>query len=238
MVSAEALLRWKHPTLGDISPSEFIPIAEESALIVAVGQWVQKEACQAMVNWRKKDPRRAPATISVNVSRAELALGQRLLDQVRDTLKRVDLPAECLQLEVTEREIMRHPEAAQVLMGDLQRLGVKLAMDDFGTGTSSLGVLRNFPFNTIKIDRTFAQDVSGRLDVLAVMHASINLVENLGMVSVAEGVEDANQVAVLQSLGCRCAQGYLFSRPVPADQLLQALDSCVALGANRGVAQP
>ncbi|HLZ97139.1 MAG TPA: EAL domain-containing protein [Steroidobacteraceae bacterium] len=225
MVSAEALLRWKHPTLGDISPSEFIPIAEESGLIVALGQWVQKQACRAMVNWRAQDPSRAPATVSVNVSRAELALGRRLLDQVRGTLEHVGLPEECLQLEVTEREIMRDPEAAHALMLDLQSLGVKLAMDDFGTGTSSLGFLRNYPFNTIKIDRSFVQDVTGSADVLAVIHATISLVENLGMSSLAEGVENAAQVAVLQSLGCRYAQGYFFSRPVPADRLLDALKS-------------
>jgi len=225
MVSAEALLRWKHPTLGEISPSEFIPIAEESGLIVALGQWVQKQACRAMVNWRAQDLSRAPATVSVNVSRAELALGHRLLDQVRGTLEHLGLPEECLQLEVTEREIMRDPEAAHALMLELQSLGVKLAMDDFGTGTSSLGFLRNYPFNTIKIDRSFVQDVTGSTDVLAVIHATISLVENLGMASLAEGVENAAQVAVLQSLGCRYAQGYFFSRPVPADRLLDAMTS-------------
>jgi len=225
MVSAEALLRWNHPALGEISPSEFIPIAEESGLIVAVGQWVQKQACRAMVTWRAQDPLRAPATVSVNVSRAELALGRRLLDQVRGTLEHLGLPAECLQLEVTEREIMRNPEAAHALMLELQSLGVKLAMDDFGTGTSSLGFLRNYPFNTIKIDRSFVQDVTGSADVLAVIHATISLVENLGMASLAEGVENAAQVAVLQSLGCRYAQGYYFSRPVRPELLLDAMKS-------------
>jgi diguanylate cyclase (GGDEF)-like protein/PAS domain S-box-containing protein len=225
MVSAEALLRWNHPTLGEISPVEFIPIAEESGLIVALGQWVQKQACHAMVDWRARDPARAPATVSVNVSRAELALGRRLLEQVRGTLEHLGLPAECLQLEVTEREIMRNPEAAHALMLELQSLGVKLAMDDFGTGTSSLGFLRNYPFNTIKIDRSFVQDVTGSADVLAVIHATISLVENLGMASLAEGVENAAQIAVLQSLGCRYAQGYYFSRPVRAEYLLDAMKS-------------
>ncbi|HWS67911.1 MAG TPA: EAL domain-containing protein [Steroidobacteraceae bacterium] len=225
MVSAEALLRWNHPTLGEISPVEFIPIAEESGLIVALGQWVQKQACRAMVNWRAQDLARAPATVSVNVSRAELALGRRLLEQVRGTLEHLGLPADCLQLEVTEREIMRNPEAAHALMLELQSLGVKLAMDDFGTGTSSLGFLRNYPFNTIKIDRSFVQDVTGSADVLAVIHATISLVENLGMASLAEGVENPAQIAVLQSLGCRYAQGYYFSRPVRAEYLLDAMKS-------------
>ncbi len=223
MTSAEALIRWNHPTLGMISPSEFIPIAEECGLIVALGQWVQNEACKAMLRWRTLDPERAPPLVSVNVSRAELALGRQLLNQLRETLARHDLPPHCLQLEVTEREIMRHPEASRALMVELRQLGVKLAMDDFGTGTSSLGFLRDYPFDTIKIDRCFVQDVAGNSDVLAVIHATINLVENLGMASLAEGVEESAQVAILQSLGCRYAQGYFFSRPVAPELLLDAV---------------
>lgn len=219
MVSAEALIRWNHPTLGLISPGEFVPIAEESGLIVAVGQWVQEAACEAMAGWRKDHGADAPATVSVNVSRAELAVGERLLHQVRRMLEQHHLPAECLQLEVTEREFMRHPEAARSVLVALRELGVQIALDDFGTGTSSLGVLRHYPFNTIKIDGSFVKDVAANPDVLAVMHATIQLVGNLGMTSVAEGVEDTAQVAVLQSLGCRYAQGYVFSRPVSRDAL-------------------
>ncbi len=219
VVSAEALIRWNHPVLGAISPAEFIPIAEETGLIVAIGQWVQNEACAAMAAWRLTDPEHAPRSISVNVSRAELGLGQRLLAQVRQVLERHGLPAGCLQLEITEREIMRHPEAARALMVELRDLGVKLAMDDFGTGTSSLGFLRHYPFDTIKIDRSFIQDIGSNPDVLAVIHATLNLVENLGMASVAEGVEEAVQVAILQSLGCQYGQGFYFSRPVSRDAL-------------------
>jgi diguanylate cyclase (GGDEF)-like protein len=235
MVSVEALVRWNHPIMGPISPGEFIPIAEESHLIIAIGQWVLREACLAMVEWRRTDPARAPQSIGVNVSRAELALGGLFLEQTRDTLARVGLPSACLQLEVTEREVMRNPEACLELMRDLRRLGVRLAMDDFGTGTSSLGLMRDYPFDTIKIDRSFVQDLVPSRDVLAVTHATIALIENLGMASLAEGVEDPAQVAVLQSLGCRYAQGYYFSRPVRADRLLDALESnrereLVALG--------
>jgi EAL domain-containing protein (putative c-di-GMP-specific phosphodiesterase class I) len=225
MVSVEALLRWNHPIMGPINPSEFIPIAEESHLIVALGRWVLREACLAMAEWRRTDPARAPRSIGVNVSRAELSLGVQFLDQTRDTLRSVGLPPACLQLEVTEREVMRDPEACLALMRELRRLGIRLAMDDFGTGTSSLGLLREYPFDTIKIDRSFVQDLVPSRDVLAVTHATIALIENLGMVSLAEGVEDAAQVAVLQSLGCRYAQGYFFSRPVRADRLLEALES-------------
>lgn len=220
VVSVEALVRWQHPVLGVIAPSEFIPIAEESHLIVALGQWVQREACKAMVAWRTEDPERAPRTVSVNISRAELALGNRLIEQVRSTLSEIGLSPQCLQLEVTEREVMRHPEAAYAALHALQRLGIQLAMDDFGTGTSSLGCLRNYPFNTIKIDRSFIQDVTSNADVLAVIHATINLVENLGMISLAEGVEDGAQLALLQSLGCRNAQGHYLSHPVAAADFL------------------
>src|ERR1700730_2764328 len=183
MVSAEALVRWNHPALGTITPAEFIPVAEESGLIVALGKWVQREACQALAAWRAQDPARAPRTISVNVSRAELALGGKLLDQLQATLRHAGLPAECLQLEVTEREVMRSPEMFHELMHDLQGLGIKIAMDDFGTGTSSLGLLRSYPFNTIKIDQSFVKDLTTSRDVLAVIHATINLVENLRMAS-------------------------------------------------------
>jgi len=220
MVSAEALVRWQHPALGAISPAEFIPVAEDSGLIVALGQWVLEEACRALAHWRAVDPLGAPHSVSVNISRAELALGPRLLARIRDTLARAGLPPHCLQLEVTEREVMRDPAASLALMHDLQAMGVRLAMDDFGTGTSSLACLRDYPFDTIKIDRSFVSDLAASPDLLAVIHATITLVENLGKASVAEGVENASQLAILQSLGCRFAQGYFFSRPLPAERLL------------------
>ena len=220
MVSAEALVRWQHPALGAISPAEFIPVAEDSGLIVALGQWVLEEACRALAHWRAVDPLGAPHSVSVNISRAELALGPRLLARIRDTLARAGLPPHCLQLEVTEREVMRNPVASLALMHDLQAMGVRLAMDDFGTGTSSLACLRDYPFDTIKIDRSFVSDLAASPDLLAVIHATITLVENLGKASVAEGVENASQLAILQSLGCRFAQGYFFSRPLPAERLL------------------
>ncbi len=220
MVSVEALLRWTHPELGIISPSEFIPIAEDSGLIVTLGAWVLQEACSRLVDWRQEDLANAPEYISVNLSRAELSLGTRLLARIEETLSRTGLPPHCLQIEVTEREVMRDPAASHALMQKLRSIGIRLAMDDFGTGTSSLGCLRDYPFDTIKIDRSFVSDLAANRDVLAVIHATTTLIENLGMVSVAEGVESAAQVAILQSVGCRYAQGYFFSRPVTGDQLL------------------
>jgi diguanylate cyclase (GGDEF)-like protein len=223
MVSAEALLRWQHPDMGMISPAEFIPIAEESGLIVPLGGWVLQEACGALAHWRRCHPAQAPATVSVNISRAELALGARLLERIHEALAQAGLPAHCLQLEVTEREVMRDAAASHRLMCELQTLGVRLAMDDFGTGTSSLACLRDYPFDTIKVDRSFVSGLPEDQDMHAVIQATNLLVENLGMASVAEGVEHASQVAVLQSLGCRYAQGYFFSPPVSRDELPEAL---------------
>jgi hypothetical protein len=212
-VAVEALLRWNHPEMGAISPTEFIPVAEESGLIVSIGEWVLQEACRMLANWRASNAESAPLVVSVNVSRAELALGDRLLARVSDVLAATGLPASCLQLEVTEREVMRDPDASQQLMVALRALGVRLAMDDFGTGTSSLACLRDYPFDVIKIDRSFLRDISTRPDVMALVHATLLLIENLGRETVAEGVENAEQVAALQSLGCRYAQGYYFARP-------------------------
>ncbi len=228
VVSAEALLRWHHPTLGNISPAQFIPIAEESGLIVPVGRWVQQQACQTLAQWRALDPAHSPESISVNISRAELALGDKLFLQLQRALEQAGLTASCLTLEVTEREVMRDPSASLKLMHELRRMGIKLSMDDFGTGTSSLGLLRKYPFDTIKIDRSFVSDLPGDRDVLAVIHATVHLIENLGMISLAEGVETTAQAAVLQSLGCRLAQGYLFSRPVTSEQMLSSIAGAAA----------
>jgi len=233
VVSVEALLRWQHPTLGAISPSEFIPIAEETGLIVPVGRWVQQQACHALAQWRALDPERAPASVSINLSRAELFLGDKLFLQLKETLERSGLPPHCLILEVTEREVMRDPEATMKLMHKIKATGIKMSMDDFGTGTSSLGVLRSYPFDTVKIDRSFVKDLPGNQDVLAVIHATVNLIENLGMTSLAEGVETAAQAAVLHSLGCRLAQGYLFSGPIRQEQML----ATIAAASNRLMAE-
>jgi diguanylate cyclase (GGDEF)-like protein/PAS domain S-box-containing protein len=222
IVSAEALVRWEHPQLGNVTPNEFIPIAEESGLIVRIGAWVLRESCRQLVEWQRRAPDDAPLTVSVNVSRVELALGERLFARIRTVLAETGLAPQCLQLEVTEREVMRDPSASRGLIRSLRATGVRLAMDDFGTGTSSLACLREYPFDAIKVDRAFVGDLAGSRDVLAVIHATITLVENLGMACVAEGVEEAAQAAILESLGCQYAQGYFFSRPVAPDVLIGA----------------
>ena len=223
MTSVEALLRWQHPELGAVSPSEFIPVAEASGHITALGEWILHTSCQQWTAWQREDAARAPATISVNLSREQMSLGRRVITVVSAALAAAQMPPQALQLEITEREVMKNPEQARELLLELSAMGVKLAMDDFGTGTSSLGCLRDFPFHTIKIDKSFVTNVCRDPHVLAVAHATVNVIENLGMVSVAEGIEDPAEVAALQAMGCRYGQGYLFARPMPGDELLATL---------------
>jgi diguanylate cyclase (GGDEF)-like protein/PAS domain S-box-containing protein len=218
--SAEALLRWQHPTLGDISPSEFIPVAEESGQIIALGRWVLFESCAAWSRWQARGAAHVPCKISVNLARAQMADGLRLLATVRSALDAHHMPPQRLQLEITEREVMKDPEAARELVQALRELGVVIAMDDFGTGTSSLACLREYPFDTVKVDKSFVTNLCTDPQVMAVAHATVSVIENLGMLSVAEGIETEAEVAALQSMGCRYGQGYLFGRPMTEDELM------------------
>jgi diguanylate cyclase (GGDEF)-like protein/PAS domain S-box-containing protein len=236
--SVEALVRWHHPVLGQVSPVEFVPMAEESDLIVLMGRWVMREACAALARWQQLDPDGAPRMVSVNVSRAELALGDRLLETIREALAAAGLSPQSLQLEVTEREVARDPKGSLALMHQLREMGVRLAMDDFGTGTSSLGYLREYPFDVIKIDRSFVNDLSAGPDTLAVIHATITLVENLGKCSVAEGIETPEQLAILQSLGCQYAQGYLLGRPMPEAEIVKSKPRVRGLASTPAAADP
>lgn len=213
VASVEALLRWTSAELGEVSPAEFIPIAEDSGQIIEIGDWVLAAACRQFAAWLQAHPD-SPALVSVNLSRVQLGKPDVLLATVEQILDQSGLPAGRLQLEVTERDVMRDPAAVLLLMRHLRALGVRLAMDDFGTGTSSLACLRDYPFDVIKIDRAFVGDLDSNGQVLALVHATMMLIENLGMTSVAEGVETTAQAAILQSVGCRLAQGWLFGPPV------------------------
>lgn len=218
MVYAEALARWTHPDLGDIPPGEFIPVAEDRGLIIPLGDWVLREACRQQREWLNADPERAPQMVSVNLSRIHFSLGQALIARVVEILDEHELEPGRLQLEITENEVMHDPRSAQSLIRQLREIGVRIAMDDFGTGTSSLASLREYRFDSVKIDRTFLGDLGAGREMLAVLHTTVNLIENLGMASVAEGVETATQAALLQSLGCRFAQGFLYSKPLSAQK--------------------
>jgi Amt family ammonium transporter len=206
----EGRLHWNHPTMGCIEPDEFMPIAEESGLMVALGQWILERACRDMADWRRQNVESAPAKISLRVSRSQLAGADRLADQIRGTLRSASLPANCLQIEVSESQVLRDPANVSRLLLQLGQEGVALALCEFGAGHGTLSTLREFPFDVIKVDHSYSQHLHAGHAGLAVIGATLNLIRNLGKLSVADGVTDSTQVAILQSLGCDCAAGPLF----------------------------
>lgn len=208
LVGFEALLRWEHPTLGSVSPMDFVPIAEETGEIQSIGDWVLHEACRQARLWPED------LTIAVNVSPLQFDDG-KLPGNVRQALRRSGLSAERLEVEVTEGLLFHNPEAALTQLTELRKLGVDIAMDDFGTGYSSLSHLSRFPFTKVKIDQSFVRgDVDERTNAL--VDTIIRLGTSLGMKTLAEGVETAEQYHRLERCGCDAVQGYLLSRPMEA----------------------
>jgi diguanylate cyclase len=210
----EALLRWDHPTRGRIPPADFIPLAEECGLIVPIGKWVLATACAEAASWDD------PVIISVNLSPAQF-VEPGIVKAVADVLQRTGLPAARLELEITEGTLMDDTQNALHVLTALKALGVKIAMDDFGTGYSSLSYLRKFPFDKIKIDRSFIRDAGDDPEAENIVQAIIALGRGLRLDVTAEGVETKRQLAMLRGQGCTFAQGYLLGRPRPADQLGQ-----------------
>jgi diguanylate cyclase (GGDEF)-like protein len=218
-VGVEALLRWRHPQRGLMAPERFIPVAEESGLIIPIGTWVLEEACRQFQQWRSAGPARlGPApTVEVNLSAVQVE-SDELVPTVESILATTGMPPEQLTLEITESALMRDADAALQVLTALKSLGVSLAVDDFGTGYSSLSYLRRFPLDLLKVDKSFVdelEDERGR----AIVAAVIELAHALGLRVVAEGVETEAQLAALAELGCDQAQGFLFAKPVPATQL-------------------
>jgi diguanylate cyclase (GGDEF)-like protein/PAS domain S-box-containing protein len=208
----EALVRWQHPQRGLISPAEFIPIAEETGLIIPLGLWVLQEACHQMKTWQTQFSF-TPLTISVNISGKQFSQGN-LIEQVKRILQETSLDPLSLKLEITESTIMENAESATVMLLQLQGLGIGLSIDDFGTGYSSLGYLNRFPVDTLKIDRSFISSVDTNAEKMEIIRTIVSLAWNLGMDVVAEGVETTKQLAQLKSLQCESGQGYFFSKPV------------------------
>ncbi len=219
----EALVRWAHPARGLLGPDEFISVAEESGLIVPLGAWVLREACMQAKRFQARDPRWPRLMMSVNLSGAQL--GQPgLVQLVSSALADSELDAEDLQLEMTESVLMDDAPRTVTILQSLHDLGVQLSIDDFGTGYSSLAYLRRFPVDVLKIDRTFVGGLGKDLEDSAIVAAVVNLADTLGFTTIAEGVETDLQRECLVSLGCSRAQGYLFARPVAADEAESALD--------------
>jgi diguanylate cyclase (GGDEF)-like protein len=220
ITGVEALLRWMHPELGMISPMQFIPLAEETGLIVPIGRWVLKEACAQNMAWQRRGLR--PISMAVNLSPRQFS-DKHLLQDVDEALLASGMSPVLLQLEVTESMVMRNVARAITVLNAIQSRGIRLAIDDFGTGYSSMSLMKQFPIDTIKIDRSFVRDLPRDSEDQAIAQAIISMGKALGMTVIAEGVETAEQHAFLRNHACDEMQGYLFSKPLPAPQLARLL---------------
>jgi diguanylate cyclase (GGDEF)-like protein len=214
----EALVRWHHPTRGLVQPLDFIPIAEETGLIIPIGEWVLRQACRDAASWPSN------IRVAVNLSPAQFKRGD-LLAMTTSALAASGVEPARLELEITESVLLHDESWVRTVLQQLASLGVRIAMDDFGTGYSSLSYLRSFPFTKIKIDRSFIADLAGTTDSLAIVQATIQLSEKLGMQTTAEGVETAEQLEILAAEGCTQVQGYHVSRPIPAAGIAGLLGS-------------
>lgn len=220
ITGVEALLRWNHPDLGAVSPGQFIPLAEETGLIVPIGRWVLKEACAQNMAWQRRGLR--PVTMAVNLSPRQFA-DPHLLHDVDEALVASGMSPVLLQLEVTESMVMRNVSRAIKVLDAIQNRGIRLAIDDFGTGYSSMSLMKQFPIDTIKIDRSFVRDLPVDSEDQAIAQAIISMGKALGMTVIAEGVETPEQEAFLRRHACDEMQGFLFSRPLPARQMADLL---------------
>ena len=223
----EALLRWRHPTLGLVSPLEFIPIAEETGLIIPIGEWVLNQACRQIREWQAKYPCAPPLSINVNLSVKQLS-DPDLVDRVVRILAETGIAPDTLKLELTESALMMNILSAKDVLDALQALHVGLKLDDFGTGYSSLSYLRTLHFDSLKLDPSFVQRVATDRETRAIVQTIINLAHTLHMNVVAEGIETEDQLAGLIDLGCDAGQGFLFSRPLPAEAAEKLLEMRIA----------
>jgi diguanylate cyclase (GGDEF)-like protein len=214
----EALIRWQHPERGFINPADFIPLAEDTGLIVPLGLWILRKACLQLSQWQWQSPANRSLFMSVNLSGKQVAQ-PALVDQIKDILQETKVEARHLKLEITESAVMDNAEMAVQLLTRLKGLGVQLSIDDFGTGYSSLSYLHRFPVNTLKIDRSFVGRIGDAAENIEIVRTIVSLAENMGMEVVAEGVETLSQLMQLRKLKCQYGQGYLFSRPVDADSV-------------------
>jgi diguanylate cyclase (GGDEF)-like protein len=213
IIGFEALVRWRHPERGLVSPSEFIPVAEETGLIVPLGSWVLWEACRQMRTWQLNFAFISDWKINVNISSKQLAQAN-FVEQVKQILKETGLAPHNLKLEITETSLVEDFQSTITILRQLKTFGVEFSLDDFGTGYSSLSYLHMFPFNTLKIDRSFVNSMEASSEKLGIIRAIIALARNLNMNTIAEGIETASQLAQLKVLNCQYGQGYFFDKPL------------------------
>jgi diguanylate cyclase (GGDEF)-like protein/PAS domain S-box-containing protein len=221
-VGFEALLRWEHPSLGFVTPGEFVPLAEETGLIVALDRWILRRSCEELRRWQTVAPQSSSLAISVNISGKHLVQPD-FLEALTAIIAETGIAPSYLTLELTESALVEHAEAASAVLGDLRALGVHVALDDFGMGYSSLNYLRRFPVETLKIDRSFVGARNGMLENAEIVRAIIGLAHTLGIGVVAEGVETETQRAMLAGFDCDAAQGYYFSPPLTGELAQHAL---------------
>jgi EAL domain-containing protein (putative c-di-GMP-specific phosphodiesterase class I) len=224
IAAMEALLRWRHPERGLVGPVAFIPVAEESRLILPIGRWVLEEACREAATWQARRPDSAPIGISVNLSARELA-DPLLEESVARALETSGIVPSALRLELTESTLLEHSAALERTLQNLKGLGVGLVLDDFGVGFSSLGYLKRLPLSAIKLDRSFVENLAEGSEDVAIVRAVTDMAEALDMGVVAEGIETPEQLEAVEELGCGYAQGFHFSRPVPADMVEDLLSA-------------
>ena len=217
LLGMEALVRWMHPERGMISPMEFIPVAEDTGLIVAIGRWVLREACRQNAAWQQAGMR--TLRVAVNLSARQFSSGN-LLDEIDAALADTGLAADSLELEITESMVMQDIEGVIKLLGTIHDRGIHIALDDFGTGHSSLAYLKRFPIDCVKIDRAFIKDTPENTDDVAIARTIVAMAKSLGLATVAEGVETVGQLELLKTMGCDQIQGFYFSRPLSADDFL------------------
>ena len=216
ITSCEALMRWRHPKFGLIPPCDFIPLAEETGLILPMGSWALREACKAAAIWPQH------IGVTVNLSAVQFT-GCDLYETVRDALRLSGISADRLELEITESVLLRDDAQIVTTLHKLRARGVRIALDDFGNAFASLSYLRSFPFDTIKIDRSFIRDLPQKTDCAAIMESITSLARKLHMSSVVEGVETADQLECAMDAGCDEVQGYYFNRPVPLTEIVEVL---------------
>jgi len=227
IIGFEALLRWRHPQLGLISPAEFIPIAEETGVVIPIGEWVLNQACRQLMMWQAKYPCAPPLSMNVNLSVKQLS-DPDLVGRVARILAETAIPPETLKLELTESSLMTDIQSVRDVLAALQALHVGLKLDDFGTGYSSLSYLRTLHFDSLKLDPSFVRRVATDPETRAIVETIIKLAHTLHMTVVAEGIETEDQVAGLIDAGCDTGQGFLFSRPLPAEAVEKLLEARLA----------